>query len=111
VVDAQTPDEPSERYCCSKSFAQQRTPVLLALNKIDQVQRPDPVKLRSSAGPAFPFAAVVPISAKSGEQVDRSVGCHGSRLARRAALFSTRQPDGSAHAFIAAEIVREKVSG
>jgi GTP-binding protein Era len=39
VVDAQTPDEPSERLLLKK-LSQQRLPVLLALNKIDQVQRP-----------------------------------------------------------------------
>ena len=42
VVDVLTPDEGSETLLLEK-LAQQNTPVVLALNKIDQVRRPDRV--------------------------------------------------------------------
>ena len=42
-----------------------------ALRQIDQVRRPDLLKEIEQWSARFPFTAVVPISAKNGEQVDR----------------------------------------
>ncbi len=108
VVDAQTPDEPSERLLRSK-LAHQRLPVLLALNKIDMVQRPALLSLIDDWSGLFAFTAVVPISAKSGEQVDRLMDVMETALPAGPPLFPPESLTDMPTRFIAAEMIREKV--
>jgi len=108
VVDAQTPDEPSERLLRSK-LSHQRLPVLLALNKIDMVQRPALLSLIDGWSGLFPFAAVVPISAKNGEQVDRLMDTMETTLPTGPPLFPPDSLTDMPTRFIAAEMIREKV--
>ena len=107
VVDAQTPDEPSEQLLLKK-LSQQRLPVLLALNKIDQVQRSALLSQIERWSDAFPFQAVVPISAKSGEQVDRLLDAMEGALPAGPPFFPPDSLTDLPTRFIAAEIVREK---
>ena len=107
VVDAQTPDEPSERLLLDK-LSQQRLPVLLALNKIDQVQRPALLSQIERWSGLFPFAAVVPISAKNGEQVDRLMDAMEATLPAGAPFFPPESLTDLPTRFIAAEMIREK---
>jgi GTP-binding protein Era len=107
VVDAQTPDEPSEQLLLKK-LSQQRLPVLLALNKIDQVQRSALLSQIERWSDAFPFKAVVPISAKSGEQVDRLLDAMEGALPAGPPFFPPDSLTDLPTRFIAAEIVREK---
>ena len=107
VVDAQTPDEPSERLLLNK-LAQQKLPVLLALNKIDQVQRPALLSQIERWSGAFPFVAVVPISAKSGEQVDRLLDAMEAPLPVGPPFFPPDSLTDLPTRFIAAEMIREK---
>ena len=107
VVDAQTPDEPSERLLLDK-LSQQRLPVLLALNKIDQVKRPALLSQIERWSGLIPFAAVVPISAKTGEQVDRLMDAMEATLPPGAPFFPPESLTDLPARFIAAEMVREK---
>ena len=107
VVDAQTPDEPSERLLLDK-LSQQRLPVLLALNKIDQVQRPALLSQIERWSGLIPFAAVVPISAKNGEQVDRLMDAMEATLPAGVPFFPPESLTDLPARFIAAEMVREK---
>jgi len=107
VIDAQTPDESSERLLLEK-LAQQRLPVLMALNKIDQVKRPSLLAQIERWSGAYPFAAVVPISAKSGEQVDRLMDAMEVTLPTGPPFFPPDSLTDLPTRFIAAEIVREK---
>jgi GTPase len=107
VVDAQTPDEPSEQLLLKK-LSRQRLPVLLALNKIDQVQRSALLSQIERWSDAFPFQAVVPISAKSGEQVDRLLDAMEGALPAGPPFFPPDSLTDLPTRFIAAEIVREK---
>ncbi len=107
VVDAQTPDEPSERLLLNK-LAQQRIPVLLALNKIDQIQRMALLSQIERWSEAFPFVAVIPISAKSGEQVDRLLDAMEATLPVGPPFFPPDSLTDRPMRFIAAEMIREK---
>ena len=107
VVDSQTPDELSERLLLDK-LSQQRIPVLLALNKIDQVQRPALLSQIERWSGLSPFAAVVPISAKNGEQVDRLMDAMEAILPAGAPFFPPDSVTDLPTRFIAAEMIREK---
>ena len=107
VVDAQTPDEPSERLLLDK-LSQQRLPVLLALNKIDKVKRTALLSQIERWSGLIPFAAVVPISAKNGEQVDRLMDAMEATLPAGAPFFPPESVTDLPARFIAAEMVREK---
>jgi len=107
VADAQTPDEPSERLLLTTLGRQQR-PVLLALNKIDQLKRPTLLLQIKHWSEAFPFAAVVPISAKSGEQVERLVDAMQALLPTGPPYFPPDSLTDMPMRFIAAELIREK---
>ena len=107
VVDSQTPDELSERLLLDK-LSQQRIPVLLALNKIDQVQRPALLSQIERWSGLSPFAAVVPISAKNGEQVDRLMDAMEAILPAGAPFFPPESVTDLPTRFIAAEMIREK---
>ncbi len=107
VVDAKSPDEASERLLLDK-LSQQRLPVLLALNKIDQVQRPALLSQIERWSGLIPFAAVVPISAKNGEQVDRLMDAMEATLPAGAPFFPPESLTDLPARFIAAEMVREK---
>lgn len=107
VVDAKIPDEPSERLLLEKLSLQQ-LPVLLALNKIDQIPRPALLSQIERWSGAFSFTAVVPISAKSGEQVDRLMDTMEASLPAGPPFFPPDSLTDMPTRFVAAEIVREK---
>ncbi|MBR9987415.1 MAG: GTPase Era [Desulfosarcina sp.] len=107
LVDAKSPDEASERLLLDK-LSQQRLPVLLALNKSDQVQRHALLSQIERWSGLIPFAAVVPISAKNGEQVDRLMDAMEATLPAGAPFFPPESLTDLPARFIAAEMVREK---
>ena len=107
VVDAQTPDGPSEKLLFGK-LAKQRRPVLLALNKIDQVPHKNLLSQIESWSGWFAFVAIVPISAKSGEQVDQLMGAMEAALPSGPPFFPPDSLTDLPTRFIAAEMIREK---
>jgi GTP-binding protein Era len=107
MVDGQHPDEVSERLLLDK-LAQQQLPVLLAINKIDQVTPPVLLKLIEAWSKRFDFAAVVPISAKQGLQVERLQNAMEALLPEGPPLFPPDSLTDLPTRFIAAEMIREK---
>ena len=107
VADAQVPDEPSERLLIGK-LSHQRLPVLVALNKIDQVKRPALLSQIERWSGAFPLATIVPISAKNGEQVDRLMDAMEAALPAGPPFFPPDSLTDLPMRFIAAEMIREK---
>lgn len=107
VADAQTPDEVSERLLVAK-LAQQKLPVLLALNKIDQIQRPALLRKIERWSGALDVTGVVPISAKTGEQVDRLLDAMETALPAGPPFFPPDSLTDLPTRFIAAEMIREK---
>jgi GTP-binding protein Era len=107
MVDGQHPDEVSERLLLDK-LAQQQLPVLLAINKIDQVTPPVLLKLIEAWSTRFDFAAVVPISAKQGLQVERLQNAMEALLPEGPPFFPPDSLTDLPTRFIAAEMIREK---
>ena len=107
VADAQAPDAASESLLI-KTLARQKRPVLLALNKIDRIRRPDLLAQIEHWSEAFAFAAVIPISAKTGEQVDLLLEAMEACLPSGPPFYPPEHLTDLPVRFIAAELIREK---
>jgi len=85
-------------------------PVLLAINKVDTV--PDKARLlplAQRAAAARAFDEVVPISARSGRQVDLLVDLCVARLPEGEAMFGADELTDRSERFLATELIREKL--
>ncbi len=88
----------------------QDRPVVLAVNKIDQVKEKGKL-LPVLAGLAseFPFAAIVPVSAAKGSQLDDLLAEIRKHLPHQELLFSEDEITDRSERFLAAEYIREKL--
>ncbi|BBP00223.1 GTPase Era [Sulfuriferula nivalis] len=85
-------------------------PVILVLNKQDLVKDKDSLlPFMAEMNEIFPFAAIVPISARNGEQVPRLLTTIRSYLPVAEAMFDEDDITDKSERFLAAEMVREKV--
>lgn len=90
------------------------TPVIAAANKLDRVRPrerliPELVRLEALPGPEHPFAAVVPVSASTGENVDRLVDVAVTLLPEAPRLMPTDLVTDQPERVLAAELVREQL--
>jgi GTP-binding protein Era len=108
MVDLKSPDPGAEGFLVEK-LEQQRRPVVLALNKTDQVRAEDVLQAIDRWRTAHPFKAVVPISAKHGHQVDALVAEMVALLPEGPPFFPEDAVTDLPERFIAAEMIREKV--
>lgn len=108
VVDAAAPDLGSEKYLVKKLKPQSK-PVVLALNKIDLVQKPVLLEMIDRWSALFSFKAVVPISAKHGTQVEQLVREMEALLPAGPPLYPEDSLTDLPERFIVAEMIREKV--
>lgn len=81
---------------------------ILALNKIDKLPKPKLLPLLQEFGKAFPFAALVPISALTGSGLDALLDEIFKELPENDNFFPEDQVTDQPERFLAAEIVREK---
>jgi len=81
---------------------------ILALNKIDRVPRPKLLPLLDVFAKAFPFAALVPISALKGSGCDALVKEIFKALPEAEAYFPEDQITDQPERFLAGELIREK---
>ena len=81
---------------------------ILALNKIDRVPKPKLLPLLDAFGKAFPFAAMVPISALKGQGCDALVKEILKELPEGEPYFGEDQVTDQPERFLAGEIIREK---
>lgn len=81
---------------------------ILALNKIDKLPKPKLLPLLDAFGKAFPFAALVPISALTGSGLDALLEEIFKQLPQNDNFFPDDQITDQPERFLAAEIVREK---
>jgi len=108
IVDASQADPESESFMVEK-LKEQKLPVILALNKIDLVEKPRLLKLIDEWTHAFDFKAVVPISARHGEQVEDLLSAMENLLPEGPPFFPEDTLTDVPERFIAAEMIREKV--
>lgn len=108
MVDPTKPDVSSEEIVMKK-LAAQKKPVILALNKIDLIKKGELLPKIESWSKAFDFKAIVPISAKHGEQVEELVQNMEKLLPEGSPLFPEDTLTDQSERFIVAEMIREKV--
>ena len=81
---------------------------ILALNKVDLVPKPKLLPLIDAFAKAFPFAAVVPISALKANGCEDLLGEIFKELPESAPFFPDDQITDQPERFLAGEIIREK---
>ncbi len=84
-------------------------PVLLAINKIDQVRKDTLLPLIESYRQAFPFRAIVPISALKDDGLDRLLDEIITYLPVGHPYYPTDYITDQEERFFVAEIIREKI--
>ena len=93
-----------------KVAARAAAPVVLVLNKIDRVKlREAMLPVLDDAARRHDFAAVVPVCARTGENLERLRCAVESRMPVAPPMYSEGQFTDRGEAFLAAEIVREKL--
>lgn len=89
-------------------FKATKTPVILVINKIDQVDKEMIIKSISNFTKEYEFTEVVPISALNGENVDRLLKVLVDILPKGPKYFPDDTLTDQAERFIVSEIIREK---
>jgi GTP-binding protein Era len=84
-------------------------PVLLVLNKIDAIRKPDLLPLIAHWSALHPFAAVVPISARKKEGLDLLLEKIVAILPEGQRYFPRDQVTDQPERFLVAELIREKI--
>jgi GTP-binding protein Era len=107
MVDASAPDVDAEQYLLQK-LKSQSTPAVLALNKIDRVEKKALLAQIDSWASRYDFKALVPISARLGDQVDDLVRSMEAVLPAGPPLYPPGSLTDMPERFIAAEMIREK---
>jgi len=108
IADVSKPLPDSEAFMI-KQLEKIKKPVILALNKIDLIQRNQTLTFIENWSKTYPFQAVIPISAKHGIQVDELVTHMEKLLPPGPPFFPEDTLTDVPERFIVAEIIREKV--
>jgi len=94
----------------ANSLEQIRLPVILAINKIDQGQKMDILPVIDAFQQLFSFVDIVPVSALTGEGVTILIEQIQKLLPEGPCYFPEDMLTDSTERFIAAEIIREKIT-
>ena len=108
VVDASEPTGKGTEFVMGL-VKEARVPVFLILNKIDLIKKARLLPLIEQYSHAADFAEIVPVSAATGDNVDRLERAIIDRLPEGEALYPTDYLTDQPERFFAAEIVREKL--
>lgn len=108
VVDATAPEGAGDRYV-RDLVAEAGVPVVVALNKVDLVDKPALLPRIARLSAPGVAAEIVPISAATGENVDRLEAVLLAHLPEGAPLFPEDYLTDQPERFFAAELVREQV--
>jgi len=108
LCDVSITDSVSEKMILT-TLKKQPRPVILALNKIDCIQKPPLLKIITKWADRFPFEAIIPISAKTGDQVETLLSAIQKHLPQSPPFFPPETLTDLSERFIAAEIIREKI--
>lgn len=108
MTDASSPEDVSVEIIL-KSLKEKDLPSILAINKVDLVSKTTLLPLIGQWDAAYPFRAIVPISALQGIQVDKLVEEMVALLPEGPAYYSEDTVTDLPERFIAAEMIREKV--
>jgi len=108
VIDVALPDIEAERFLV-KRLQDQSKPVVLALNKIDLVEKHGLLESIEKWAETYPFRDVVPISAKNGIQINELILAMVSTLPQGPPYFPEDTLTDVSERFLVAELIREQV--
>jgi GTP-binding protein Era len=108
VLDAAKPDPVSESFLAGRLQKQDR-PVIVALNKIDQIQKPDLLAVIQKWSTQYYYDVIVPISATEGTQIDQLITAMQNMLPGGPPYFPEDALTDLSERFIAAEMIRETI--
>ena len=108
ITDAALPDNPSDEIILD-SLKKRDLPVILAINKVDLVNKGRVLPLIEQWDKAYPFKAIVPISALQRIQIDDLVAEIVSVLPAGPQYYPQDCVTDLPERFMAAEMIREKV--
>ena len=108
VVDVSVKPGTGDRYLL-KLLQDVKTPVILALNKVDLVSKPKLLPLIEQYSRAHPFVEIVPISAADGTNVDVLEKLFVQYLPEGAPLYPADYVTDQPERFFIGEIIREQV--
>jgi len=108
VIDVAQPDVNAERFLV-KRLQDEKKPVVLALNKIDLVEKPGLLVSIDTWTTAYQFHEVVPISAKNGIQINELILAMVSVLPLGPPYFPEDTLTDVSERFLTAEMIREQV--
>ena len=92
-----------------KRLAESRAPVLLAINKVDKVDKEALLAHMAKLAELADFKAIIPVSARLGENVEYLEQEVVSRLPLNDPFYPEDQVTDRSMRFIAAEVIREKL--
>jgi len=108
IIDVAKPDPESEAFIIKK-LEKINKPVVLVLNKIDLVKKPVLLNIMDRWSKAYPFEAIIPVSAISGNQIDELIEAIEPLLPEGPRYYPEDTITDQPERFIAAEMIREKV--
>jgi len=108
VIDVAQPDINAERLLVNR-LRDQNKPVVLALNKIDLVEKSGLLESIDKWADTYQFHDVVPISAKNGIQINELILAMVSVLPQGPPYFPEDTLTDASERFLAAEMIREQV--
>jgi GTP-binding protein Era len=108
VVDASVPSGSGDRFVRDTVRAA-RLPVVLALNKVDHVHKPELLPLIAGYAKDEVYRAIVPVSALTGDGLDRLADEIVAALPEGEPLFPDEYLTDQTERLLTAELIREKV--
>ena len=108
LIEAMDAPGPGDRFVLDR-LKESRAPAFLVINKVDLVRKPRLLPLIDAYRRMHEFAEIVPISAKTGDGVDRLVDLARARLPEGPVYFPEDVMTDQPMRVLAAEIIREKI--
>jgi GTPase len=108
VVDASEPPGKGDQFMIDL-IKKSRAPVLLLLNKVDLIRKSRLLPIIDRVRTLADFAEIIPLSAETGENVDRLERAIIDRMPEGEARYPPEYITDQPERFFAAEIVREQV--
>lgn len=109
VVDATQPDDPDDGLIREElQQAPPGKPVLLALNKVDRMRKPELLPMIAAWQARYPFTEIVPLSALSGDNVDRLEALLVREVPAGHPFYPAEELSNRSERFFIAEILRER---
>lgn len=108
MVEADSSIGPHDLFLI-EALAGVKTPVFLAINKIDRVEKPKLLPLIDQFSKLFDFAGIFPISALKKDGLEELIACLKEALPQGPQLFPDDIATDATERFIAGEFIREQI--